>query len=245
MRSHLLVGTVQHRRAKPIVYDLRHRVWYVALDLDEIDRVAQRSRLIARGRRHVLSFHDRDHLTPPAVDLRADTDEHLRTEGFDPVGWRITLITNLRVLGYIFNPASFYLCRDADGELRVVIVEVTNTHRERRLYTLRAEKRGVAYVGSMGKDLYVSPFIAMDARYTIRVQEDASRVRIAIDETERGMHVLSAGLVLRRVPLTDRQLLRLLVRIPLVTHKTIAAIHVHAWRLWRRGVRFRSHIEAA
>jgi DUF1365 family protein len=193
----------------------------------------------------VLAFHDRDHLVPPADDLRTATAEHLRTEGFDPVGWRITLITNLRVLGYVFNPASFYLCRDADGELRVVIVEVTNTHRERRLYTLHPERRGVAYVASMEKDLYVSPFIAMDARYTVRVQEDASSVRIAIDEAERGMHVLSAGLVLRRVPLSDRELLRLLVRIPLVTHKTIAAIHVHAWRLWRRGVRFRSHTEAA
>ena len=24
----------------------------------------------------------------------------------------MTLVTNLRALGYVFNPASFYLCRD-------------------------------------------------------------------------------------------------------------------------------------
>ena len=40
-------------------------------------------------------------------------------------------------LGYVFDPASFFLCRDADGVLRVVVVEVHNTHGERHLYTLR------------------------------------------------------------------------------------------------------------
>ena len=50
-------------------------------------------------------------------------------------------MTNLRVLGYVFNPASFYLCRDADGLLQIVIVEVHNTHGERHLYTLLAAGR--------------------------------------------------------------------------------------------------------
>ena len=71
----------------------------------------------------------------------SDGDRPLRTEGEDPTGWRITLVTNPRVLGYVFNPASFYLCRDGDGILRVVIVEVHNTHLERHLYTLRPSAR--------------------------------------------------------------------------------------------------------
>ena len=54
----------------------------------------------------------------------------------------MTLITSLRVLGYVFNPASFFLCRDARGILRVVIVEVHNTFGERHLYTLRPEREG-------------------------------------------------------------------------------------------------------
>ena len=243
MRSHLLVGTVRHRRSKPIPYDLRHAVYYIALDLDEIDVVTARSRLIRRGRLGVLSFHDRDHLVPPSDDLRAGVRDHLRAEGLETEGWRITLITNLRVLGYVFDPASFYLCRDRDGELRALIVEVHNTHGERRLYTLRPERRGSAHVASMEKDFYVSPFIAMAARYTVRVQDEPTNVRIAIVEAERDGRVLVATLTLRRVPLTDRQLIRLLVRIPLVTYKTIVTIHLHAWRLWRRGVPFQRHSE--
>ena len=79
--------------------------------------------------------------------------EHLRAEGVEPDGWRITLITNLRVFGYVFNPASFYLCRDASGELRIVIVEVHNTHHERHLYTLRRPAAGTGFRGLDGQGL--------------------------------------------------------------------------------------------
>ena len=40
MRSHLLEGVVRHRRVRPFAYALEHDVFYVALDLDELDEVA-------------------------------------------------------------------------------------------------------------------------------------------------------------------------------------------------------------
>ena len=69
------------------------------------------------------------------------------------------------MLGYVFNPASFYLCRDRFGDLRVVIVEVHNTFGERHLYTLRARDRGIArpLADAMDKAFFVSPFIAATA----------------------------------------------------------------------------------
>ena len=113
MRSHLLEGVVRHRRARPFVYALEHRVNYVALDLDELDDINRSSTLLGRNRRRILELRDRDHLDPPAADLRTEFLAHLRAHGESPAGWRITLVTNSRVLGYVFNPASFFLCRDA------------------------------------------------------------------------------------------------------------------------------------
>lgn len=243
MRSHLLTGKVRHRRSQPMVYELEHDVFYFAIDLDEIDQVAASSRLFSRNRFNVLAFHDCDHWVPDAVDLRTSVRRHLREEGFDPTGWRITFITTPRVLGYQFNPASFYLCRDRDGVMQVVIIEVHNTHHERRLYSLRPEQQGRAWVDAMDKDFYVSPFIDMDARYTVRVQDDPGSVRIAITETELGKPLLVATLVADRKRLTDRVLLRTLLRIPFAAQKTIVAIHLHAWRMWRRGFTFRRHSE--
>ena len=244
-RSHLLRGKVRHRRSQPMPYELEHDVFYLAFDLDELDEVDARLRLFSRGRRNVLSFRDRDHWLPEATDVRASVHAHLRNEGYDTNGWRITLITTPRVLGYQFNPASFYLCRDTGGSMQTVIVEVHNTHGERRLYTLRPERQGKAWIDDMEKDFYVSPFIDMDARYTVRVQDDADRLRIAITETEQGQPLLTATLVAERYRLTDRALLRTLLRVPLATQKTIVAIHLHAWRMWRRGFTFRRHSRVA
>lgn len=249
MNSHLLAGKVRHRRARPFTYQLEHDVFYFALDLDELDGVAARLRLVGRNRRSIVSFRDADHLPTPATDIDADVRAHLRAEGEDVTGWRITLITNLRILGYVFNPASFYLCRDAAGVLRVVIVEVHNTFGERHLYTLRqggpAEAGGSGPFGaSMPKAFFVSPFISLDGRYAVHVRDDHDGVRIAILLRQDGEVLLSTSLVLERRPLTDRSLLRLLLRHPLMTQRTMGLIHWHAVRLWLRGARFYRHAEA-
>jgi DUF1365 family protein len=256
MRSHLLEGRVRHRRAGPPAYDLDHAVWYAALDLDELDTVERRLRLVGRNRRNVLELRDADHLPEPAADLPVDIRRHLAGEGIDPAGWRITLVANLRVLGYVFNPASFYLCRDGAGTLQVVVVEVHNTHGERHLYTLRsgagvgagvgvgagaATDREAPFRAAMDKAFYVSPFLEMDGRYAVQVRDEADRLTISIHERQAGRPVLATSLVLRRLPLTDRMLLRMLLRHPLVTHRTIGLIHWHALRLWLGGARFHRH----
>ena len=85
----------------------------------------------------------------------------------------------------------------------------------------------------MEKDFYVSPFIEMEGRYTVHVQDEPSRLRIAINERpgRRAPARHEPGPERRR--LTDRTSLRMLVRHPFVTQKTIGLIHWHALRLWR------------
>jgi DUF1365 family protein len=244
MRSHLLEGVVRHRRVRPFVYALEHRVFYVALDLDELDVVPRRIRSISRGRPNLLSFRDEDHLDPPADDLRTRMRDHLRGEGLDPDGWQITLVTNLRIVGYAFNPASFFLCRDTSGELRAVVVEVHNTHGERHLYSLRGEATPTGFVDSMEKAFYVSPFIEMAGHYTVRVRDEPTRLRITINEDPGDGLLLHTSLDLVRRRMSDRMVLRLLLRHPFVTHTTIGLIHWHALRLWLRGARFHRHGEA-
>lgn len=246
MRSHLLEGTVRHRRVRPFVYDLDQAVYYLALDVDELDEVARRSRLLSRNHPNLLTFRDDDHLDPPADDVARRIREHLAGEGVDAAGWRITLVTNLRVFGYVFNPASFFLCRDPEGELRVVVVEVHNTHLERHLYTLTPDRTaGSTLVASMDKTFYVSPFIEIAGGYTVRVRDEPESLRIAIDQGDEKGGLLYTSLVLRRQRLTDRTLARMLFRHPFVTQKTIGMIHWHALRLWLRGARFHRRGEVA
>jgi DUF1365 family protein len=251
VRSHLLEGKVAHRRAVPFGYGLEHAVWYAALDLDELDALDARLRLFRRNRRGVATFRDADHLPRPARDVPSEIRAHLRAEGINPEGWRITLVTYLRVLGYVFNPASFYLCRDDGGTLRAVVIEVHNTFGQRHVYTL-GPAAGVPDAGSdrpftarMDKAFFVSPFISLDGRYEVHVRDEPDGLRIAINLRQEDRPMLSTSLVLRRRGLTDRTLLRMLLRHPLVTHKTIGLIHWHALRLWLKGAPFFRHERAA
>ncbi|MHB8959261.1 MAG: DUF1365 domain-containing protein [Candidatus Limnocylindrales bacterium] len=246
MRSHLLEGKVRHRRAQPFTYGLEHDVWYAALDVDELDALDGRLRLFRRNRRGATEFRDADHLPESGRDVAAGIRALLQTEGETPDGWQITLVTNLRVLGYVFNPASFFLCRDEAGRLRVVVVEVHNTFGERHLYALRPRTgapvaEGRPFLAAMAKDFFVSPFISVDGSYAVHVRDEADGLRLAIDLRQDNRPMLSTSLVLQRRPMTDRMLLRLLLRHPLVTHKTIALIHWHALRLWLRGAPFFRH----
>ena len=184
MRSHLLEGEVRHRRARPFVYALEHDVYYLALDLDELDDV-DRSRASSAGigatcwscatattgcrRPGPAGGVPR----PPAAGGRRPDGlaDHLRDH---PAGPR------LRV-----QPGQLLPLPDGAGTLRVVVVEVHNTHGERHLYTLRPSGGGRTCVARWTKEFYVSPFIEMEARYTVRVHDDAARLRIAINTSAR------------------------------------------------------------
>jgi DUF1365 family protein len=89
--------------------------------------------------------------------------------------------------------------------------------------------------------LYASPFLGLDGSYGAQAGDARDRLVISIEEHEGGARMLTATLVLERRPLTDRALLRLLLRRPLMTQRTIGWIHWHALRLWLRGAPFRRH----
>jgi len=246
MNTHLLHGKVAHRRSRPTDYLLEHDVWYLALDLDEMDSLRPLSPLLEHNGRAPLSIHDADYLPTPAVNLPAQIRAYIAAAGLDLRDGRITLVTTPRVFGYQFNPASFYLCRDTADELVCVVVEVHNTHGERHLYTLRPEQPSTrAFTARMVKEFYVSPFIGPDGGYRVTVRHaDDGGLAIGINESDRGEALLATSLTLRPLPLTRLNLGRVLVRYPLVTHKTIGLIHWHALRLWLKGVKFHHHGEA-
>ena len=58
MNSALYRGEVTHRRLRPREHRLRYRVFWLLLDLAELDRIPDRSRWLSRNRFNLLSFHD-------------------------------------------------------------------------------------------------------------------------------------------------------------------------------------------
>ena len=80
---------------------------------------------------------------------------------------RVVMLAQLRFLGYVFNPVSFYWCYRGDGELACMIAELNNTFGERLPELLRGG--GLRY--EHDKRLHVSPFFGLDQRYRYAFSE--------------------------------------------------------------------------
>jgi hypothetical protein len=236
----LYAGRVSHRRTTPKPYQFSYGVYYCEFDLDEIQEVARRIHVLAYNRFSVMSFYDSDH-APSGRTVRAEVRDHLTARGIELDGARVSLLTNTRILGYVFNPVSFYFVRSRDGVLQHVMAEVHNTHGEQHTYDLaRLPGEEGVYCSRAEKEFYVSPFIDMEARYEFRALEDADgRLHIRIDEFQGASKFFRAQLDLDPRPLTNGNIALMLARYPLITLKTISLIHWHGLKLWLGGVRYR------
>ena len=131
MRSALYTGTLMHSRRTPKRNVFRYPVSYWLLDLDELPELERRLAPVAVNRRGLVTFRDADHFDGSPVKQAA-----IDFAG-DPSIVRVLMLTQLRLLGYVFNPVTFYWCyrrasADEDGyELACMISELGNTFGER------------------------------------------------------------------------------------------------------------------
>ena len=236
-RSSLCEGWVSHRRTDRPGHGFRYPVFLTLLDLDELSGLDRRLRLFGHNRRRPVAFRDADHLEAGPGGVRSDLRRTVRAAGHEMPGGRVEILTNCRILGYVFNPISVFSCYDEVDRLALAVGEVNNTYGDRHSYVLPGEDPG--FDGSTKKLMHVSPFLQPDAgTYRWQVPAPSERVALGIDLTRAGEVVLAARLSLARKPLTDRALLSALLRYPFMTLQVIAAIHFEALRLWGKGARF-------
>lgn len=239
MNSALYSGQVMHHRLRPREHTLRYRVFWMLLDLDELDQMSRSLRFFSRNRFNLMGFHDADHGDGSETPLRVQATRLLERRGVDIGSGAIRLLTMPRVLGYVFNPISLYYCHRPDGALAAMIYEVTSTFRERRAYVLPVapEDGRVGRIDqATGKGLYVSPFMDMDMRYAFKGSVPDERLDLAIDGLDSQGLLIAAAMRGRRRALSDRALLAAMAAMPLLTIKVVAAIHWEALKLWLKGV---------
>jgi DUF1365 family protein len=246
MRSALYEGTLVHARSRPARNLFRYRVAYLLADLDELDELDRRLRLLAVNRPGVVALRDGDHFDDDGRSLKQKVEAFLARGGVDLAGGRVLALTQPRVFGYVFNPVSFYWCYRPGGELAAIVAEINNTFGERLPQLLVAGHEGEPLVPGHDheplvyehpKQLHVSPFLGLDATYRYRFTEPGAQLRVRMDVHERagGQPPLWATLELRRRELSDRALAAALVA-RLMPQRIMWLIHWQALRLWRRGV---------
>ncbi|WP_184719968.1 DUF1365 family protein [Caulobacter sp.] len=237
--SALYRGAVAHRRFRPKAHRLRYRVFWLLLDLAELDDLDRRLKLFSRNRFNLLSFHDGDHGDGSGAPLRAQIEARLAAAGVDLQGGAVRVLTMPRLLGFVFNPISLYYCHRPDGALAAMVYEVTSTFGLRHAYVapVRAEDQAAGIIRQQAaKALYVSPFMDMDMRYAFRGRAPDDGLALTIEGRDAEGALITATLAGERRELSDPQLLAAAVHFPLLTLKVVAAIHWEALKLWAKGV---------
>lgn len=241
--AQLCFGQVRHKRLRPLVNAFEYRAYYLRLPVR-----APRAgcALFSYNRFNLLSFHDADHgdgITPLAPWI----DALLRREGVHDADGEIWLQAMPRVLGYVFNPVSFWFCHRADGELRAVLCDVRNTFGERHFYLLdNGAEIPNGSESAVRKVFHVSPFCAVEGSYRFRFMRVMRALRGRLAESTLACidYHDDSGLLLQTsvsgvgAPLTSAAVATAFIRYPLLTFGVVARIHLQALRLFLQRLPF-------
>jgi len=248
MQSALYRGWISHRRVSPTRNRFRYRLYMVWIDLAELPSLFDRYWLWSARRPALAWFRREDYLGPHDRPLDVAVRDLVEQRLGRRPGGAIRMLAHLRYFGFCFNPVSFYYCYDADGELDVIVAEITNTPwGERYQYALdvaaarATEPVAGVHVWNFPKVFHVSPFLPMNMDYEWRFDEPGPNLHVHMRNEQHGAHVFDATLSLRRAPLTAANLALVLLAYPLMTIKVVVMIHWQALKLLVKRTPFYPH----
>lgn len=234
----VIEGQVMHRRKRPAENAFAYPAFCLRLPLSCLEELPTLG--IARNRRGLLAFDDRDHGARDGSPLLPWIRALLAREGIEAPG-EVVLHAFPRVLGYVFNPVSFWVCHDVAGRVAAVLAEVNNTFGERHHYLVAHPDGRVIADGDTieaRKVFHVSPFCAVRGRYAFRFHFGPERWLARIDyfDDDDGAPLIATSISGAVRPLTRKGARALLARYPVFTIGVVARIHWQAARLWLKRV---------
>ncbi len=237
----LCFGQVRHTRLRPVRNAFAYGAYYIRLPLRSMGGRDFGCALFSRNRFNLLSFADKDHGDgrQPLCDW---IDAMLRAEGITDATGEVWLQAMPRVLGFVFNPVSFWFCHRPDGALRAVLCDVRNTFGERHFYLLdTGGPIGNGAELAARKVFHVSPFCQIEGGYRFRFarsQRAQEHTVARIDYDDAGGLLLQTSVSGVAAPITSARAARAFFSFPLMTFGVVIRIHWQALRLWLRRVPF-------
>ena len=236
---------VMHKRFRPFTHPFVYHLFCLQARVDQPEALQrQTSWLFGVNRSRPVSLMNADHGYRDGRDWMPWLENTLSAVGVSkPVG-AVWLQCFPRLLGYVFNPVSFWYLYDEEGQLRVIVAEVNNTFGQHHHYVLTKDDGGViesSTVLNCQKVFHVSPFCPVVGSYRFEYVINRKVTRMTIDyfdDENLPEPLIHTAIATEPKPLTTANLLSAVIRMPLMTFGVIARIHWHALKLWRRGAKF-------
>lgn len=244
LQSGIYRGFVRHRRFTPALHAFRYPLFLVFLGLNEVPRLSKQLWPFGERAWHWARFRREDYLGDPAHPLAESVRQKISDTLHLPLSalaGDVFFFGHLRYLGLYFSPLNLYFLQQ-QGRMRYMVAEVSNTPWNQRHYYVI----DLAGEASHDKMFHVSPFNPMEQRYHWRVRppgEDCAKSMVHLELTRQvsGQKVFDATMVLKRLPLTQTTLLRVLLVTPAQTASMVLGIYWQAFRLFIKKVPFYPH----
>jgi len=235
----ILNAKVMHKRFFEKENSFNYNVFYLAFNLDNVSKLPD---LLPYNKFGALSFYDKDHGFKDGGNIKNWAVKTLEENNINPINFDIELITFPRVLGYVFNPVSFYFCHDKSTQKLIsVICEVNNTFGETHSYICYNNGSGITSetIIEADKIFHVSPFLEREGSYKFRFDYGLEKLGIWIDFYDAsGNKKLITSVMGNFEELTKQNLRKAFWQHKLITFKTIFLIHFQALKIIAKGIKY-------
>ncbi len=228
---------VMHQRLSPRKNAFKYDVYYLGIPLSQIESNAI-GETLNLNRFGLHSFYEKDHGYRDGTSLKAWLYDMFDTYKFEKPK-EVFLISMPRILGYVFNPVSFWFCWNSKDELYAVVSEVNNTFGETHSYLTYLDDKDTNGDYVAKKVFHVSPFLEREGYYDFQfsLSDDSIKIHINLFDSNKEK-ILLTSLSGKFDDLNSMSLKRAFFRVPFATMKSIFLIHFQAVKLLLKKIKF-------
>ena len=234
-----------HHRLEPKKHRFHYHVFMFYIDLDEVTLLTKKLWMFSNEKFNFFSLRKSEHIQLPIdkpdtqKSIKEQISIYLSQNNIEIGKGKIMLLTNLNVLGYNFNPVSFYYCFDESSQPLCVVAEIGNTFGEIKPFLLNKNNlsKNIFHLNTT-KYFYVSPFIDHDTNFDFNLAIPDQKLNIRIDDHKNEKRFFISTLTGTKKYLNNFNLIWYSIRFPFITLKIITLIHWNALLLWMKKIPF-------
>ena len=234
LKSSILTGKLNHTRFVPKVHSFTYNHCMLLLDLDDLSKSDHLPYLISHNKFGLFSIKDwlyidasKRSIIKKIADLFGSSHSFSDSDS-------MLLITPPSLLGYSFNPASFFFRVSDTGTVLAAAVEVSNTYGESHIYFLHSGNDFDSGLTEFThkKRFHVSPFIERKDNYTFKFSYSNSGMEIQINLYQEEQCVISTTYIANEIPLNNWNLFLSFWKISRTVLLTEIRILLQAYKLY-------------